>query len=167
MYRIGLGYDVHAFAAGRPLIIGGVAIPYHQGLAGHSDADVLIHALCDAILGALGCGDIGVHFPDSDQQYKGIDSMVLLKQVISMMKERQYGIVNCDMVLILEKPKVRPFIEDMRSNLSSVLLVAAEMINIKATTTEKLGFEGREEGIAAQAVVLLSKICSEQDRFFR
>ncbi|HFE38047.1 MAG TPA: 2-C-methyl-D-erythritol 2,4-cyclodiphosphate synthase [Gammaproteobacteria bacterium] len=155
--RIGQGYDVHAFIENRKLILGGVEIPHEKGLAGHSDADVLIHACCDAILGAAALGDIGQHFPDSSADFKNIDSRLLLRHVNQLITERGYSLGNLDATIIAQKPKLSPFIKNMRQNLAHDLGVDVENINIKATTTEKLGFEGRQEGIAAQAVVLLSK----------
>lgn len=155
--RIGQGYDVHAFAEGRKLILGGVEIPYDRGLAGHSDADVLIHACCDAILGALALGDIGKHFPDTSADFENIDSRILLRHVNMLAQDAGYALVNLDSTIIAQKPKLLPFISGMRQNLAEDLDIELSQINIKATTTEKLGFEGREEGIAAQAIVLLSK----------
>ena len=156
MFRIGQGFDVHQFAENRQLIIGGVEIPYEKGLLGHSDADVLLHAISDAILGALGEGDIGKHFPDTDEAYKGADSKVLLKSVIELMKEKGYKVVNLDCTIIAQKPKMAPHIQDMNRVISELLEVEQAQVNVKATTTEKLGFTGRGEGIASQAVVLLS-----------
>lgn len=153
--RIGLGYDVHAFSPERPLILGGVNIPHTQGLLGHSDADVIAHALADAILGALREGDIGKLFPDTDARFKGADSMVLLAQVGELMRERGFKLVDADCVIAAQAPKLSPFRDEMRHNLAQALCVADVQIGLKATTTEKLGFEGREEGISAQAVVLL------------
>ena len=155
MLRVGLGYDVHRLVSGRKLILGGVDIPFEKGLLGHSDADVLIHAICDAILGALGLGDIGRHFPDLDPAYKGISSLVLLARVVTLMQQQHYAIGNVDVVIIAEKPKVSPYVEQMRAHLAEVLQTPANHINIKATTTEGLGFTGRGEGIAAQAIVSL------------
>ncbi len=155
--RIGTGYDVHAFVMDRKLIMGGVEIPHHKGLAGHSDADVLTHAVMDALLGAAGLGDIGSLFPDSDPAYQGINSMILLRQVVDLMKDHQYRIEYMDTVIIAQRPRMAPFIERMRKNLASSMNIEESRINIKATTTENLGFEGREEGIAAQAVVLLQE----------
>ena len=155
MLRVGIGYDVHRLVNGRKLILGGVDIPFEKGLLGHSDADVLIHAICDAILGALGLGDIGRHFPDSDLAYKGISSVVLLGHVVTLMQQHQYAIGNVDTIVIAEKPKVSPYVEQMRTHLAEVLHTSADHINIKATTTEGLGFTGRGEGIAAQAIVSL------------
>lgn len=157
MLRIGHGFDVHAFAEGRPCIIGGITIPYERGLAGHSDADVLLHAITDAILGALGLGDIGTHFPDTDAAYKDADSAVLLQRVWEMAEERGYTLGNLDGTIIAQAPKMAPYIPQMRERISGLLRSESERINIKATTTEKLGFTGRGEGIAAQAVVCLVK----------
>lgn len=158
MMRIGCGFDVHAFAPGRPLIIGGVTIPYEKGLLGHSDADVLLHAVCDALLGALALGDIGTHFPDTDERYRGANSLHLLAQVWRQIKERGYRLGNLDATVIAQKPKLRPYIDAMRGVLSRALEAELAQISVKATTSEKLGFTGREEGVAAQAVVLLEKI---------
>jgi len=154
--RIGQGYDVHAFAKNRKLILGGVEIPYEKGLAGHSDADVLIHACCDAILGAAALGDIGKHFPDTSADFKNIDSRILLRHVAELITEKGFSISNLDATIIAQQPKLAPHIEGMRRNLASDLNAELDQINVKATTTEKLGFEGRKEGIAAQAVVLLT-----------
>ncbi|HEY4695527.1 MAG TPA: 2-C-methyl-D-erythritol 2,4-cyclodiphosphate synthase [Candidatus Hydromicrobium sp.] len=153
--RIGLGFDVHAFQAGRKLILGGVKIDYPMGLAGHSDADVLVHAAMDAILGACGLGDIGIHFPDSDMKYKDISSLLLLEEVRKKMEEKDFSIVNIDSILIIQKPKISLYIPEMKKNLAGTLKINEDDINIKATTTEGLGFCGREEGIAAKCVVLL------------
>src|SRR3989344_7838831 len=155
MMRVGHGYDVHALVAGRDLILGGVKIPHAKGLAGHSDADALIHAVCDACLGAAGLGDIGRHFPDSDPQYKNIDSRILLRKVNAAIQAKGWKISNLDATLIAQTPRLAPYMEQMKLNLSSDLGVSADSVNIKASTTEKLGFAGREEGIAAHAVVLL------------
>lgn len=157
MFRIGQGFDVHQFAEDRELIIGGITIPYEKGLLGHSDADVLLHAVSDAVLGALGEGDIGKHFPDTDQAYKGADSKVLLQRVVAIMKQKGYQVVNLDCTIIAQKPKMAPYIGEMNQVIAGLLEVEASQVNVKATTTEKLGFTGRGEGIAAQAVVLLSK----------
>lgn len=157
MLRIGLGYDVHAFAKGRKLILGGVEIEHARGLLGHSDADVLAHALADAILGGLRQGDIGKHFPDTDPRYENADSLVLLARVGELMRELGFELVDADCVVVAEEPKLAPHREAMRDNLSSALGVHIDMVGVKATTTEKLGFEGRREGMAAQAVVLLNK----------
>jgi 2-C-methyl-D-erythritol 2,4-cyclodiphosphate synthase len=153
--RIGHGYDVHPLVAGRDLVLGGVKIPHDKGLHGHSDADVLIHAICDACLGAAGLGDIGRHFPDTDPQYKNIDSRKLLRKVKEAITEKGWKIANIDSTIVAQAPRVAPYLAQMITNISADLGVAAENINIKATTTEKLGFAGREEGIAAHAVVLL------------
>lgn len=155
--RIGHGYDVHPLVAGRDLILGGVKIPHGKGLHGHSDADVLIHAICDACLGAAGLGDIGRHFPDTDPQYRNIDSRKLLRKVKEAIAERGWKIANIDSTIVAQAPRVAPYLAQMIANVSSDLGIPAENINIKATTTEKLGFAGREEGIAAHAVVLLEK----------
>ena len=151
--RIGQGLDVHAFAAGRKLVIGGVAIPYHLGLDGHSDADVLLHAICDALLGAAALGDIGRHFPDSDSRYQGADSRELVRAVRQMIQAHR--IVNVDATIIAQAPRMAPHIPAMTRNIAADLEVAPEAVNVKATTTESLGFTGRGEGIAAQAVVLI------------
>jgi 2-C-methyl-D-erythritol 2,4-cyclodiphosphate synthase len=158
LLRVGQGYDVHQLVAGRPLIIGGVHIPYEKGLLGHSDADVLLHAVTDACLGAVGLGDIGSYFPDNDDAYKNADSAVLLKNVWEMIKDKGYQLVNIDATIIAQKPKMAPYIELMKTNIASILEAEREQINVKATTTEKLGFTGREEGIASLAVVLLEKV---------
>lgn len=155
--RIGIGYDVHALVLDRKLILGGVEVPHHKGLAGHSDADVLTHAVMDALLGAAGLGDIGRWFPDTDPAYKGINSMILLQHVIDLIKSHHYQIEYMDAVIIAQRPKIAPFIPQMVNNLAEALNVEGSRMNIKATTTERLGFEGREEGIAAQAVVLLQE----------
>ena len=155
--RIGQGFDVHAFSEGRPLILGGVNIPFEKGLLGHSDADVLLHAISDALLGAVGEGDIGKHFPDTDEAFKGADSKVLLQQVMYLVKEQGYSVGNVDSVIMAQRPKMAPHIDEMRETIAELLEVEAEQVNVKATTTEKLGFTGREEGIAAQAVCLLIK----------
>ncbi|MED4970295.1 MULTISPECIES: 2-C-methyl-D-erythritol 2,4-cyclodiphosphate synthase [Parageobacillus] len=157
MFRIGQGFDVHQLVEGRPLIIGGVRIPYEKGLLGHSDADVLLHAVADACLGAIGAGDIGKHFPDTDDCYKDADSALLLKQVWELVKQQGYELANLDCTIIAQKPKMAPHIEQMKENIANLLEGELSQVNVKATTTEKLGFTGREEGIAAQAVVLLQK----------
>jgi len=155
--RIGQGFDAHALVAGRRLVIGGVQIPYEKGLAGHSDADVLIHAVCDALLGAAGLGDIGRHFPDSDARFKDIDSRKLLREVARLLKERGLRVANVDTTVIAQAPKMAPHIPVMRANLAADLGIAPDAVNVKAKTTEKLGFVGRGEGIAAEAVALLEK----------
>lgn len=154
--RIGQGYDVHAFGEGDHIVIGGVKIPYTRGLVAHSDGDVLIHALCDALLGAAALGDIGRHFPDTDATYKGADSRSLLRQVKALLDGKGYRLVNADMTLIAQAPKMSPHIEKMRVYLAEDMACDIVQLNIKATTTEKLGFEGRGEGIACQSVVLLA-----------
>ncbi len=155
--RIGQGFDTHALVTGRKLIIGGVEIPHEKGLAGHSDADVLIHAVCDALLGAAGLGDIGTHFPDTDARYKGIDSRKLLREVAQLLRQKKLRVENVDATIIAQAPKMAPHIAAMRANLASDLGVAPDAVNVKAKTTEKLGFVGRGEGIAAEAVALLAE----------
>ncbi|MDD2942514.1 MAG: 2-C-methyl-D-erythritol 2,4-cyclodiphosphate synthase [bacterium] len=155
--RIGQGFDVHAFSAGRPLVVGGVTIPFELGLAGHSDADVLLHAITDAILGAAALGDIGAHFPDSDPAFKNIDSRILLARAWDSVQGAGFSLVNIDSVIMAEMPKFRPHIDAMREVVAQVLGVDISRVGIKATTTEKLGFVGRREGIAASAVALLVK----------
>ena len=156
-YRVGNGYDVHRLVEDRSLIIGGVTIPYEKGLLGHSDADVLIHAIMDALLGAAAMGDIGQHFPDNDPQYKGISSLLLLEKTASLLRESGWSVGNIDATIIAQKPKMAPHIEKMRQNIASVLNIGQDRINIKATTEEGLGFTGRGEGIAAQAAALIYK----------
>lgn len=156
--KVGIGYDVHALVEGRLLILGGVEIPYERGLLGHSDADVLIHAIMDALLGALALGDIGKHFPDHDPHYRGISSLALLEHVMGLLESRGYRVGNVDSVIVAERPKLAPFISKMRSNLSRVMNVEDSCVSVKATTTERLGFVGREEGIAAQAIVSLERV---------
>ena len=158
MFRIGQGFDVHQLTENRPLIIGGVTIPYEKGLIGHSDADVLLHTVTDACLGAIGEGDIGKHFPDTDPNFKDADSSELLQKVWELVKSIGYELVNADCTIIAQKPKMAPHIEQMKNRISQLLETTPDCINVKATTTERLGFPGREEGIAAQAVVLLKKI---------
>ncbi len=153
--RIGQGVDVHAFAAARPLVLGGVTIPFDKGLAGHSDADVLLHAICDACLGAAGAGDIGRHFPDTDERYRNIDSRELLRAVQALLAEEAWAVANVDATVIAQLPKLVPYTEQMISNIASDLKIDEGRVNIKATTTENLGMIGRGEGIAAMAVVLL------------
>lgn len=153
--RIGQGYDVHKMVEGRDLIICGVKIPYEKGLLGHSDADVALHALSDALLGAAALGDIGRHFPDTDEKYRGADSRELLREVVRMIKNKGYSVGNADVTIIAQKPKMLPYIAQMRENIASDLGVDPDAVNVKATTTEKLGFEGRGEGISASAVCLL------------
>ncbi len=157
MLRIGMGYDVHAFAEGRRLILGGLHIEHARGLAGHSDADVLTHALMDAILGAMRAGDIGQHFPDTDPAYKGADSMELLRRVGGLMRSEGWAFVDADCVIVAQAPKLSPYRDEMRTRLAENLGVDVDAVGLKATTTERLGFAGREEGIAAYAVVLLQR----------
>jgi 2-C-methyl-D-erythritol 2,4-cyclodiphosphate synthase len=154
--RIGQGFDIHALALGRKLVIGGVHIPFERGLAGHSDADVLLHAICDALLGAAGLGDIGVHFPDTDPQYRGADSRVLLRNVAHLMKRNGMVVVNIDATIIAEAPKMAPHIPRMRENIAQDLGLATTAVNVKAKTAERLGALGRSEGIAAEAIALLA-----------
>lgn len=156
-YRTGIGYDVHAFSDNRKLIIGGIEIPHHKGLAGHLDADVLLHAITDALLGALALGDIGKHFPDTDEQFKDVDSAILLKKTYQLIKEKGYKIGNIDSVVVLQKPKLAEYIPQIQEKISSILETGTDQISIKATTTEGLGFIGREEGISAFASVLILK----------
>ena len=159
MFRIGHGYDVHKFTDQKQnIIIGGIEIPYHLGLEAHSDGDVLIHALCDAILGALGLGDIGRHFPDTDSQYKNTDSKFFLAEIKKMLDEKNYHVGNIDCTIVAQTPKMLPHIENMKSCLANILDIEINQINIKATTTEKLGFVGRKEGIATHVVCLLHRI---------
>ena len=155
--KIGLGYDAHRFAAGRPLILGGVAIPYHLGLAGHSDADVLSHAIGDAFLGAVGAGDLGRHFPDHDPAFKDISSLLLLQKIMEIVRQRGYQPVNLDAVVVCEAPRLGPYFQEMIARLAPILGLDSEDLNLKATTTEKMGFTGRGEGISAYAVVLVKK----------
>ena len=155
MYRIGNGYDVHRLIKGRKLILGGVDIPHGLGLDGHSDADVLCHALCDSLLGASGAGDLGKYFPDTDNKWKGVSSLVLLEKSGELVAERGFQITNIDTTIVAQQPKIGPHIESMTTNISETLKIDPTQINIKATTTERLGFTGREEGIAAYAVALL------------
>ncbi len=154
--RIGQGYDVHKLCEGRDLFLCGVKIPHTLGLLGHSDADVALHALSDALLGAAAMGDIGKHFPDTDDRYKGISSVILLKEVMNKIREKGYEVENADVTIIAQKPKILPYISEMRRITAEAMGIDEDRLNIKATTTEKLGFEGREEGISAMAVVLLA-----------
>jgi 2-C-methyl-D-erythritol 2,4-cyclodiphosphate synthase len=155
--RIGQSTDIHAFTEGRPLILGGVTIDHPLGLLGHSDADVLLHAICEAVIGAMGLGDIGKHFPDTDPAYKGISSMILLMKTWQLMDDEGYQIVNLDSLILIEKPKIAPYIEEMKRNISSALKCNVSQVNVKATRGEKLGFIGRQEGVMAQAIVLLER----------
>lgn len=161
--RIGHGYDVHRLVPERRLILGGVDVPYHLGLLGHSDADVLLHAVCDAILGAMGEGDIGRHFPDTDPAYKGISSLKLLQHVVALAEGKGYRIGNLDVTVVAQKPKLAPHIREMVANVAAACRTEPERINVKATTTEGLGFEGRGEGISAHAVVLMRPLASGEE----
>jgi len=154
--RVGHGYDAHRLVAGRPLILGGVEIPYHLGLEGHSDADVLSHAVGDALLGAMAAGDLGTHFPDKDPAYKGISSIILLKRIMAMAENRGLTPVNVDATIVAQRPRLAPYIPQMTGNIAAALGLSRDAVNVKATTTEGMGFAGREEGIAAHAVVLLA-----------
>ena len=156
-YRIGFGIDFHQLVEDRDLWIGGVKIPHHKGAKGHSDADVLLHAICDAMLGALALGDIGVHFPDTDQAYKNIDSKILLEKTFQLIKAKGYQVVNVDSSLCLEAPKIKPYVNAMQQVITSILTISIDDVSVKATTTEKMGFVGREEGLVAYATVLLEK----------
>ena len=157
-YRIGSGIDFHQLVTGRDLWIGGVLIPHTKGAIGHSDADVLLHAICDALLGALALGDIGIHFPNTDEKYRNIDSKLLLKHCVKLIKEKGYGIVNIDSTLTLQEPKIKPFVSKMQETIAGVCGIQTEDVSIKATTTETMGFVGREEGLVAYATVLLQKV---------
>lgn len=157
-YRIGSGVDFHQLKEGRELWIGGVKIPHTKGALGHSDADVLLHAICDALLGALCLGDIGVHFPDTDAAYKNIDSKILLKKTVELIKKEDYTIVNIDSTLCLEQPKIKPYVIQMREVIAAIAELTVNDVSIKATTTEKMGFAGREEGLVAYATVLLRRV---------
>ncbi|MEN8711244.1 MAG: 2-C-methyl-D-erythritol 2,4-cyclodiphosphate synthase [Arenicellales bacterium] len=157
MIRVGQGYDVHQLVEGRPLVLGGVTVDHNKGLAGHSDADVVVHSLCDALLGAAGKGDIGQHFPDTDSSYKNIDSRILLRKVMSLLQADDWQLVNADLTIIAQAPKLAPHIPQMRSLLSIDMNIDETQLNIKATTTEELGYCGREEGIAALSIVLLER----------
>ena len=157
-YRIGMGYDTHRLVAGRELWLGGVKIDHEKGCDGHSDADVLLHAICDALLGAVGLRDIGFHFPNTDASIKNIDSKILLARVMTLLGEKQYAIGNIDCTLVLEKPKINPHIDAMKNALAPILKIGAEDIAIKATTNEKMGYVGREEGVCAYAVALIEKL---------
>lgn len=156
MQRIGFGFDVHQLAEGRKLIIGGVEIPYEKGLFGHSDADVLLHAICDALLGAAALGDIGKHFPDTDMRFKGISSIALLKNVGELLKKNNYSVVNIDSTLVLERPKIAAHVDKMRENIASTLSISVNAVSVKATTNEKMGFIGNGEGAVAYAVALIA-----------
>jgi len=156
--RVGLGYDAHRLVAGRPLILGGVEIPHAQGLLGHSDADVLSHAIGDALLGAVGAGDLGTHFPDKDPAYEGISSLILLERIMLIVRDRGFATVNVDATIVAQQPRLAPHIPAMQANLAPILGLTPVDVNLKATTTEHLGFTGRGEGMAAYAVVLLKKL---------
>jgi 2-C-methyl-D-erythritol 2,4-cyclodiphosphate synthase len=156
-YRIGSGVDVHQLVEGRPLWIGGILIPHHKGAMGHSDADVLLHAICDALLGALALGDIGMHFPDTDASYKNIDSKILLQKTYDLIKGKSYAVVNVDSSICLESPKIKKYSAEMRKVIAGILEISTDDVSIKATTNEKMGYIGREEGLAAYATVLLEK----------
>jgi len=156
--RIGIGYDVHKLCENRKLILGGVEIPYEYGLLGHSDADVLVHAIMDALLGACALGDIGKHFPDTDMRYKGISSIELLKHVSALLKENNYIINNIDSIIVAQQPKVASYIDSMRENIAIALNISTDAVSVKATTTEQLGFEGRKEGISAHSIVSVKKL---------
>jgi 2-C-methyl-D-erythritol 2,4-cyclodiphosphate synthase len=158
MFRIGSGIDFHRLEEGRDLWLGGVQVPHSKGAVGHSDADVLLHAICDALLGALALGDIGVHFPDTDMTYKGIDSKILLQRSYDLIRQKGYKVVNVDSTLCLEKPKIKPFVPQMCAAIAAILELTAEDVSVKATTTERMGFAGREEGLVAYATVLLQKV---------
>ena len=157
MFRIGHGYDVHALGEGLRLVLGGVEIPHSKGCIAHSDGDVLVHAICDALLGAAALGDIGKHFPDTDAKYKGIDSLVLLKQVVELLHKEGYTISNIDSTIAMQRPKLRPHIDLMRERIATAAGLSVEQVSVKATTTEHLGFEGEEKGVSATSVVLLVK----------
>lgn len=156
--RVGIGYDVHKLVEGRPLILGGVVIPYEKGLLGHSDADVLVHAINDALLGAAALGDIGKHFPDTDMKYKDIKSLILLKEVVDLLQKSGYKVVNIDSCICAQRPKLAPFIDEMRKNIGETIGIDINNISVKATTTEELGFVGKGEGISAKAVCLLEEV---------
>lgn len=153
--RVGFGYDVHAFTEGRKLILGGVEIPYGLGLLGHSDADVLLHAICDALLGAAALGDLGRHFPDNDSAYRGISSLTLLEKTVALLAEKGFAVVNIDTTLVLQKPRVAKHVPEMIEKISNVMGIPMDCVSVKATTTEGLGFTGREEGVAAYAIALI------------
>ena len=158
MYKVGIGYDVHSLEIGKPFILGGIKLNHRKGSVGHSDADVLIHAICDALLGALNLRDIGFHFPDNEKKYEGIDSKILLKKVIAMMSENKFEISNIDSTVCLQSPKLKDYIQEMKLVLAKCMQIDLSQISIKATTTEKLGFVGREEGVSCYAVVMLKKV---------
>jgi len=157
-YRIGFGVDFHQLAEGRELVIGGIHVPHNKGAVGHSDADVLLHAICDALLGAANLGDIGVHFPDTDLKYKNIDSKILLRETISLVTKKNFQLVNIDSTLCLQEPKIKPYIQQMQKAIAEIIETSENNISIKATTTEQMGFVGRKEGVVAYATVLLETI---------
>ena len=157
MFRIGHGYDVHALGEGLRLVLGGVEIPHTKGCIAHSDGDVLVHAICDALLGAAALGDIGKHFPDTSAEFKGIDSLILLRRVVALLTEKGYQIGNIDSTIAMQRPKLRPYIDLMRERIAAAAGISVEQVSVKATTTEHLGFEGEEKGVSATAVVLLMK----------
>lgn len=158
MYRVGIGFDAHRFSRGRKLVLGGVEIPFEFGLAGHSDADVLTHAICDAVLGAIGERDIGSHFPDSNPEYKGVSSLILLEEVIALSNSKGFKIENIDSVVVCEKPRLGEYVSQIKKKIAAVAEISEESLGIKATTTDRMGFTGRGEGIAAYAVVLMKKV---------
>lgn len=155
--RVGFGYDVHAFIENRPLILGGIEVPHTHGLLGHSDADVLLHSICDALLGAAALGDLGRHFPDTDPQYRGVSSLLLLEKTVEILRREGFVVVNVDSTLVLQKPRVAAYVPRMQAKIAYAMQIPANCISVKATTTEKLGFAGREEGIAAYAVALVAE----------
>lgn len=157
MFRVGFGYDVHALGEGLPLVLGGVKIPHEKGCIAHSDGDVLVHAICDALLGAVALGDIGKHFPDTSDEFKGIDSLILLARVAELLREQGYKVGNIDSTIAMQRPKLRPYIDQMRERIAKAIGVEIERVSVKATTTEHLGFEGEEQGVSATAVCLLMK----------
>lgn len=157
MFRIGNGYDVHKLVEGRKLILGGVEIPHSKGVLGHSDGDALLHAITDAIIGAIGEGDIGLHFPDNDENLKNIDSAILLKNIDTLMKKKNYEIVNLDCIIVIQKPKLRPYIDSIKEKIAEILDINSDLVNIKAKTEEKLGFTGNETGVKSYCVVLLKR----------
>ncbi|MCL2561688.1 MAG: 2-C-methyl-D-erythritol 2,4-cyclodiphosphate synthase [Rikenellaceae bacterium] len=157
-FRIGHGYDVHALGEGRPLVIGGVHIPHERGCIAHSDGDVAVHALCDALLGAAALGDIGLHFPDTSEEFRGADSLGLLRRVVAMLAEHGYDVVNVDVTIVMQRPRLRPYIDNMRTAIASAAGMSVDAVSVKATTEEHLGFTGREEGVAAHAVALIATI---------
>jgi len=159
--RIGIGYDAHRLAAGRPLVLGGVTIPHDRGLLGHSDADVLTHAVCDAVLGAIGMGDIGKHFPDTDSRFKGIASLRLLEEVRALAESAGFSCINVDAVVVAQQPRLAPFVKEMAANMARCLAIPSARVNVKATTTEGMGFEGTGEGISAQAVALMAQAATQ------